>query len=98
MTRSLIIFFGTGVFFFIFLLVNECNFWRWLGYAVSFRSVGTTNDASMDVDVIKEREFVGAMGPSNIGLFNLVCHKLCKAYDDLLAVDDLSFTIEGCVI
>lgn len=98
MTRSMIIFFGTGVFFFVLLVVNECNVWRWISYAVSFRTVGTTNDASMDVDVIKEREFVGTMDPSNLGLFNLVCQKLCKSYDDLLAVDDLSLTIEGCVI
>ena len=97
MTRSITIFCGTGVFFLILLLLNECNFWRWINYTVSFRTVGTTNDAAMDVDVIKERDFVTTMGESNVALLNLVCNKLCKAYDIILAVNDLSFTIEGCV-
>lgn len=97
MTLSIAIFSGTGLFFFILLLLNECNVWRWMSYAVSFRTIGTTNDASMDVDVIKERDYVASMGASNVALLNLVCQKLCKAYDDVLAVNDLSFTIEGCV-
>lgn len=93
---NVIMFSATGLFLFILLMLGEVKLWWLMTYAVSGRKVGTTNDASMDADVIKERDYVASMGQTNIDVLNVVCQKLCKTYyDDQLAVNDLSFTIEG---
>lgn len=91
------LFAGSGLCVFLLLVLSESNFWWLLSYTLFRRQMGNTNDASMDPDVIKERDYVATMGPSNVAVLNLVCQKLCKSYDHQLAVNDLSLTVEGFV-
>ena len=92
---TLVCFVISGLVCYSILMLNEHNIWWRCSYAMSKRKMGTTNTGSMDPDVIKERDYVASLGATNIQVLNLVCRELCKSYDNLIAVNDVSLSIEG---